>query len=92
VQDADILDHFGTMEVWLKFVYSAHSEESVFDALKFWESSFCKDYYKNMREALNFDFSKNIFDDKYNFTQMFIDRFTKEINGEIVNHKISYFN
>src|SRR5690606_1118348 len=24
VQDADILDHFGSMEIWLKFIYSAY--------------------------------------------------------------------
>lgn len=26
VQDADILDHFGSLEIWLKFIYSAHTE------------------------------------------------------------------
>jgi uncharacterized protein len=26
---ADILDHFGTQEVWLKIMYRAHHEESL---------------------------------------------------------------
>ncbi|NIK80017.1 hypothetical protein FHS15_005201 [Paenibacillus castaneae] len=35
VQDADILDHFGSNEIWLKYLYSAHVDENVFDSIRF---------------------------------------------------------
>ena len=44
VQDADILDHFGSMDIWMKFLYSAHGEENVWDTVRFWESEEYHDY------------------------------------------------
>ena len=48
-----------------------------------WNSSWLKYYYKKSRDSLNFDLSKEIFDNKANFHSMFVKRFAKEINGEI---------
>jgi len=83
VQDADILDHFGSMEIWLKIMYSAHADESVFDALRLWESEEHMKYLANSRIALNYDKSKDIFDRKTQFEKQFQDRFKLECNGEI---------
>ncbi|MBP0725694.1 HD domain-containing protein [Bacillus sp. RG28] len=83
VQDADVLDHFGSGEIWLKFFYSAHHEENVFEALETWNSTWFKDYYKKTRDSLNFDLSKEIFDNKADFHNKFVERFAMEINGEI---------
>lgn len=83
VQDADILDHFGSMEIWLKFVYSGNNEENVFDAIQLWDSESYAKYVASSREALNYELSKDIFDEKLIFVEQFQARFRAECNGEI---------
>lgn len=83
VQDADILDHFGSLEIWLKFMYSAHSDENVLDAIRLWESEEHKKYLQASRNSLNYDLSKEIFDQKMEFEIQFRQRFKLECNGFI---------
>jgi len=83
VQDADILDHFGSLEIWLKFLYSAHTEENVFDAIRLWESEEHKKYLEASRSALNYELSREIFDRKLKFHTDFQNQFKLEVNGEI---------
>lgn len=83
VQDADILDHFGSLNIWLKFQYSAAQEENVFDAIQLWESDEHKHYIEESRDALNFELSRQLFDQKIEFEKRFQTRFTLECNGEI---------
>lgn len=82
VQDADILDHFGSMEVWLKFVYSGNNEENVYDAIQLWDSESYAKYVVDSREALNYELSKDIFDKKIEFVAQFQARFRAECCGE----------
>lgn len=81
LQDADILDHFGTQEVWLKIMYGAHHEESPFTAIEHWNSEGHKDYHTKMRSLLNYELSRQIFDEKVAFNTAFAERFTHEANG-----------
>ena len=83
VQDADILDHFGSLEIWLKFLYSAHTEENVFDAIQLWESEEHNKYLQASRNALNYDLSKEIFDQKIEFESQFQKQFKIDCNGII---------
>ncbi|MEF2965835.1 HD domain-containing protein [Paenibacillus sp. M1] len=83
VQDADILDHFGTLEIWLKIMYSAHAEENVFDAISLWDSEDYMKYLESSRSALNYAKSQEIFDMKIQFEKQFQDRFKLECKGEI---------
>ncbi|AIQ29915.1 hypothetical protein P40081_18415 [Paenibacillus sp. FSL P4-0081] len=83
VQDADMLDHFGTMDIWMKFFHSAHEEENVWDTIRFWESEEFDNYLKKSRGQLNYDRSKQIFDTKLKFELQFQERFKAECNGEV---------
>ena len=83
LQDADILEHMGSIEVWLKFIYSGYKEESVHDALRFWRSDFYKEYLEKSKDMLNYDMSKKVFNDKEDFLNKFISRFSIEIDGGI---------
>ncbi|WNS45291.1 HD domain-containing protein [Paenibacillus sp. MMS20-IR301] len=83
VQDADMLDHFGSMNIWTKFLGSAHSEESVWETLRFWDSGEHKQFLVKARSQLNYSRSKDIFDQKLKFEQQFHERFKLECNGEV---------
>lgn len=81
LQDADILDHFGTQEVWLKFMYGANHEESPLTAIEHWNSQGYRDYHEKMRSLLNYELSRQIFDEKIAFNTAFASRFAHESNG-----------
>jgi uncharacterized protein len=81
VQDADILDHFGTIEIWMNFQYYAHVDEPMKNSLEFYKNEF-EAHAKSCRELLNYEISYKIFDDKISFINSFIDRFNKEAEGE----------
>jgi uncharacterized protein len=82
LQDADILDRFGTMQIWLN-IYDCASKNMPVEQLQ--------DFYNNeidvrasyMRSLLNFDLSLQIFDEKMRYLQNFIDRLRIESAGDI---------
>ena len=82
VQDADILDHFGAVEIWMNFQHSAHKDEPMQNSVEFYNKEFDPEVQK-CRVLLNYDVSREIFDDKVSFVHSFTDRFSREAEGEI---------
>jgi uncharacterized protein len=82
VQDADILDHFGAIEIWMNFQHYAYTDEPMHNSVEFYSSEFDSIVHKS-RELLNYDVSRKIFDDKISFVNSFVDRFKKESEGEL---------
>lgn len=78
------MDHFGSLDIWLKFMYSSHKEENVFDAISFWNGSDYMDYINTSRNLLNFELSKEIFDKKIKFEREFQKQFELECNGNVL--------
>lgn len=83
VQDADMLDHMGTMDVWLNFIYQAYDEKSVDESIEFFNDEEYESYLKECRRKLNYDISKKIFDDRVEFIYEFIRRLSIEGKGGI---------
>lgn len=81
VQDADIIDHFGTQEVWLNFLNRAYKHEGQLEAIHFWNSDFFHNQIVKLRDLLNFDISKKMYDDRLEFLKLFIDRMKREAEG-----------
>jgi len=81
VQDADILDHFGSIEIWMNFQYRAYKDEPMHNSLEFYNKEFDYEVQK-CRKLLNYDISHKIFDDKVSFVHSFMDRFKRETQGE----------
>ena len=77
VQDADILDHVGAIGVWTSFYWSGVHNETVEDHVRFVCGEENDRYRKNMRASLNFDVSKQIFDERIAFEKDFFGRFHK---------------
>lgn len=81
IQDADILDHFGSIEMWINFQYYAHTDEPMHKSIEFYDNEF-DDEVQRLRGLLNYDVSRKIFDDKISFVHSFVNRFKKEVAGE----------
>ncbi|MBR6809606.1 MAG: HD domain-containing protein [Clostridia bacterium] len=82
LQDADVLDHYGSQGIWMSNTYYAYCGQREMAALsefyfKEWEPQCEMD-----RKKLNFDLSKQIFDEKIAFEGHVIRRMLKEAEGE----------
>lgn len=84
IQDADILDHFGTQEIWLNFWHSAFHRETVEHALEFYTGGGYAENAQRVRSLLNYPQSVALFDEKDRFLQTFVERFRREGQGELI--------
>lgn len=83
IQDADILDRMGTMQIWLNFCNSASKDLTVRHALDFYNNEF-RNYAKDLRDILNYSFSEEIFDEKVSYMLAFIERLNIEAEGGVM--------
>ena len=83
IQDADILDHLGTMDIWIAFMYHAQFEESAHNSLEFYTGGQWEEICQMLRSLLNFPVSIKAFDKRKNFTQSFIEQMQREVAGEL---------
>ncbi len=86
-QDADTLDHLGTIEIWMNFNYYSYMEQTIEESVKFYNEHF-DGQVRTMRELLNYQISERILDDKVQFVKDFAERMKAEANGEIFNFDI----
>lgn len=84
-QDADLLDHFGTFDIWSIVLYSIHINQTINETRDYMigdERQKENEYYRNQ---LNFEVSRKIYDEKIEFLTDFTKRFDVELNGGIWN-------
>lgn len=84
LQDADLLDHFGTIELWMNFYYYATEDQNMDFSIDFYHTEF-KDITMKNRSLLNFALSEKIFDEKLEFVNSFVKRMEIENKGDIVD-------
>ena len=83
VQDADMLDHFGSHGMWLCLHYSASHGRSDSQTLKYYNSRENLACQAKCRKALNFEISRLSFDRRIAVERQFMDRLAEEADGEI---------
>lgn len=82
VQDADILDHFGTIGLWMNFHYYASTEGSIMESVEYYNNDY-QELAEKCRVMLNYELSKTIFDEKHQFVMDFAARMTIEAQGKL---------
>ncbi len=83
VQDADILDHFGSVEIWMNFQHYAHEGGTLDDSIAFYRDDYAT-HAQKVRSLLNYPVSLQIFDEKDTFVREFAARMALEGNGEFM--------
>jgi uncharacterized protein len=83
-QDADHLDHFGTYDIWMTFLFAVPHDKTLDDINSFLTNDRLSKSLQ-YRSELNFDISYAIFDEKDEFLKSFIARFAVESSGEVWN-------
>jgi histidyl-tRNA synthetase len=84
VQDEDILDHMGTTEIWMNFLYSCNQDKGIVRSLEFYNGGMFEEYSCGMMTRLNYDILKEILNEKLQFVRNFVFRLEKEANGELI--------
>jgi len=85
-QDADHLDHFGTLDIWRCVAFTIGNGRTMNDALDFFNNTRPTETIR-WRSELHFDISKRIYDDKEKYMLSFIKRLTIEGAGDIWNEE-----
>lgn len=84
LQDADILDHYGSMEIWLNYNWAAYNDRDIPSTIKFYRDGEYAEQARTHRALLNFEVSRKIFDEKVAFVYSVIDRLVLEASGRYV--------
>jgi uncharacterized protein len=84
IQDADLLDHFGTYETWMNIQYQAHTNGSINSLIEYYTKNHSIHVDKH-RKLLNYELSKKVYDEKITFEKTYYERLKKEGLGEIYN-------
>ena len=84
LQDADLLDHYGTFTVWMEFLYSAFRDRSLLETAGLNEAAWWKAHCAQYRAELNYPISREIFDEKIAFVYAFYARMQVEARGGVV--------
>ena len=77
VQDADLIDHVGMIDVWMAFYWSGHHGESINDHIAYYKGEECRRWRSYMRTHLNYEASVQIFDERIQLEDGFLSRFHK---------------
>ena len=80
LQDADMIDHYGTNEVWLNFQYCAHADRQMTEDLSFYSDEFPAQTEKH-RALLNLEEAKRVYDERVQFNKDFAARMAVEAEG-----------
>lgn len=72
VQDADLLDHVGAIDVWMALYYSGSQGQSIHDHLAWFTGDECREFRAYMRTHLNFDLTRQMLDQRIESADRFL--------------------
>ncbi|WP_353893208.1 HD domain-containing protein [Proteinivorax hydrogeniformans] len=83
LQDADIIDHTGTLDVWLGMHYVVDEDLSPKQALKFFLGGSWHQMVVQQRAKLNFPLSKRVYDKRVYYAEKFFKKMAWEMKGKL---------
>ena len=75
IQDADLIDHVGLIDVWITFYWSGHHGEFIQDNIAYYKGDDYQRYRAYMRIHLNFDVSRQMFEERIRLEDDLLSRF-----------------
>ena len=81
LRDADIMDHFGAVEIIMSGQYGAYTERGIEDTLDWYREGYLA-YAERTRKRIHFEISKQIYAEKVKATQEFMERLEIESRGD----------
>lgn len=87
LQDADIIDHFGSIEVWLNVSYSVLSGSGPELGLNFYKEEFEK-MVAELLPQFNFELAREIFVERVQYSREFAARLAVEADGGVFREEL----
>lgn len=81
LQDADLLDHYGSQGIWMSISYYAYTTQQEMNQVPDFYHTEWQNQIAKHRNLLNFDLSKQIFDDRTSFEMAIAERMEVEKDG-----------
>ena len=75
VQDADLIDHVGWIDVWMAFYWSGSQSEGIHDHIAYFEGDECREWREYMRTHLNYDISRRMLEERIQLADDLLSRF-----------------
>ena len=75
VQDADLIDHVGLIDVWMSFYLSGHRGDSFHDYIEYLNGDERKGSFEFIKTHLNYVLSRRIFEERENMGDDLLSRF-----------------
>jgi len=75
IQDADLVDHAGLIDVWMAFYWSGHHGESIHDHIAYYKGEECTKSRAYIRTHLNYDVSRRMFEERLRLEDDLLSRF-----------------
>ncbi|MFP4384872.1 MAG: HD domain-containing protein [Spirochaetia bacterium] len=75
IQDADLLDHTGHIDIWLSFYWTGHHGQSIEDNIAWFKGKDYRRFRRYMRSHLNYDISRRMLDERLRFSDRFFSDF-----------------
>lgn len=82
LQDADMLDHLGTYDVWITFCEFCHQHRTPMEYAEQFTNGVFDRFAAHWRSRMNYPQSLEIFEEKIAFECAFARRMLRELNGE----------
>jgi len=83
IQDADLIDHLGAMEVWLAFHWSAARDEPVAESLRWFEGDRARSWWDYCLSHCNFELSRLAMERRLERFWRFLADLRRENDGEL---------
>jgi len=77
VQDADLIDRVGAIDIWMAFYWSGSQGESIHDHIAWFKGDECRDWRDYMRNHFNFDVSRQMLENRIEESDQFFTKFQR---------------
>lgn len=75
IQDADLIDHVGHIDIWLGFYWGGHHGQSIADRIAWYSGGEAKRWHRYMRDHLNYDVSRQMLEERIQLEDRFYQEF-----------------
>jgi HD superfamily phosphodiesterase len=75
IQDADLIDHTGHIDIWLSFYYTGRYGQPIEDNIGWFKGKDYRRFRRYMRSHLNYDISRRMLDERLRFSDRFLSDF-----------------
>ena len=84
VMDADVIDHYGCMDIWVNLYHCALEDQTPAASIRYFQSVTQQEQAEFNETMLYYPLSRQIQQERFTFEQAFFERLQRESQGEVL--------